>query len=327
MGGENAEPQDAPSQNNYYQKLVYAALTRNAYTFEGFEVLARQLAAIARHAYLAKQLNAVEQASQVILALPIRAELKAIGLHYQALCTWCQGYSIEARQSLERVAEQATSQFRARALQDIGLTYQQNGEVDTALRFYFAAGRAAATSGDLLTFAQSQQMIAVVRSIHADHKEALAELQKLFPLVRALAKEYPAPYYDFLNSLAVELGEVGRISEAESALSIALASPFAAAYPVWGETRDELAAKRQSATPSVVAINRAPEPAASPQAEPKPKTAARVVSIWHACYKTSFQRTVNAIAARPAIRRYSSNSIFDRMLTCIAPRAPPVSRR
>lgn len=300
-------------------------MARGIYTVEGFQVLGRQLAAIARHAYLSRQIDAVAQATQLMLALPISNRLKSFARYYQALCTWRQGDIDRARQLLEPVVEEATPQYRARALQLIGLTHQRRGELDAALPFYLSAGSIAA-SCDVLTLAESQKMIAVVRSIHGDHKQALAALENLFPLVRAIAKYYPATYYDFLNSLAVELGEVGRISEADAALTIALASRLAPAYPEWSETRQELEAKRASATPSVVAVNRTSEVIPTPQMQPQPcqKPKRAVVFCWLGIKRTSLQTALVAIARFRAIASGRTNrKTLVRLGRCIRSRAPP----
>jgi tetratricopeptide (TPR) repeat protein len=184
-------------------------------------------------------MDVVEQASQVMLALPNSDHLNSVARYYQSLCLKQRRDFELARRSLESVVEGTMPQYRARALQIIGATYHESGEPDAALPFYLAAGKLGADC-DLPTLAESQRMTAVIRSIHGDHKQALADLERLFPLVRAIGKLYPVLYYDFLNSLAVELGEVGRVAEAEAALSIALTSPFASAYPEWSETRDEI---------------------------------------------------------------------------------------
>ena len=323
ISGNSAEPRDAVSHHGYFQQLIHASLARSIYTIEGLRVLGRQLETIAKHACLSKQMGAVEQASQLMRALPVSAQVESIARYYEALCTWRRGDTDSARQSLERVVEGAPPQYRARALQIIGLTHHECGEVDAALQFYVAAGKGAA-KGDLSTLVESQRMTAVVRSIHGDHKQALADLEKLFPLVHVMGKFYPALYYEFLNSLAVELGEVGRVTEAKAALSIALASPFAAAYPEWSETRDEIAAKRVSATASVVAVSRAPEAAPSPQLEPQrePKPVSGLAFSWPTCNKTLLQRTPTTIAAIAAIP-YETKSILERVLISIGPRAPP----
>jgi tetratricopeptide (TPR) repeat protein len=266
-------------------------------------------------------MNAVEHIRQVMLALPLSKELRAIARYYQALGIWRQGQIDEARRRLERVTAESTT-YRARALLTIGATYFGQGKAEAALPFYLAVGQAAGER-DLLTFAESQKMIAVVRSIHGDHKQALEDIEKLFPLVRTIGKHYPPLYYDFLNSLAVELGEVGRLDEAEAACRIVLASPFAKAYPGWVETRDEIAAKRAAATPPVVAINITPEPAPAPQVQ-LARQAKPVCALALICFAPSnrFLQTSVAIAlAMPLVE--SIQRIFNQMRFCIQPRGPP----
>ncbi|HYV03566.1 MAG TPA: hypothetical protein VFB82_03210, partial [Blastocatellia bacterium] len=178
---------------------------------------------------------------------------------------------------------------------------------------------------DLVTLAYAQSMTAIVRGIQGDHGQALAHLEELFPLVRTIGKHYPVLYYDFLNSLAVELGEVGRITEAEQACAVALASPFAGVHPNWAETRDEIAAKRISATPSIVAVTRALEAAPSRLAEPtrKTKPAGARALTWVRYQKTSVQRASRIAACATIPHDETIQTIFERVLTCIGSRAPP----
>lgn len=321
----NSELQDTLKQHSSYQQFINALLARSVYTIEGFRSLSRHLAIIARQAYWAKQMDAVEQATQIMLALPISDPLEDTARYYQALCLKQRGDFDGARRLLERIAEEATPQYRARAFQVIGATYFERGEVDSSVQFYLAAGKAA-VGCDPLTLAASQKMTAVVRSIHGDHKQALADFENVFPLVRSVGKYYPVLYYDFLNGLAVELGEVGRVAEAEAACAIALASPFAAAYPEWTATRDEIAAKRQYATPSVVTINRAPEAEPAQQVEPErkrlPVSASR--PYGPGLKKDSVQRSIIPIAASEAfLCPRIIQSILDWMRKRIGPRAPP----
>lgn len=295
-----------------------------------------------------------------MLALPLSAQLESVARYYQALCTWRRGDRDGARRSLERVSEESPQQYRARALQIIGLTYHECADVDAALPFYVAAGKAAANC-DLLAAAESQEMIAVVRSIHGDHEQALADLEKLFPLVRTLGKYHPSSYYVFLNNLAVELGEVGRIAEAEAACAITLASPLAALHLNWAETRNEIAAKRKTASPSVVAIHRVLEGdrthdtdrareghrateadraneahraieaeratdaalATQAQSQRQPKPFSALAFSSQASNKDFFQRSIIKFPARTTTAPNNAASILDRVLICVGPRAPP----
>src|SRR6185503_8862306 len=115
-------------QHSSYQRLIYASLARSIYKREGFQVLGRQLAALADRAYFARQMDAVKQASQMMLALPISKELKAIARYYEAICAKREGDFNGARQLLERVAEEAPPKHKARAILTIGATYYERGE-------------------------------------------------------------------------------------------------------------------------------------------------------------------------------------------------------
>jgi tetratricopeptide (TPR) repeat protein len=319
--------QQQKKQFGYYHQLICALLTRRSSTLEGVEQLAKEIAAIAHHAYLARHMDAVEQASQLILALPVSEKLRGVARYYEALCQIQQRDLGGARNKLEQVVENTTSQYRARALQGIGATYFACGEIDNALPFYLAAGKAA-TNCSVATSVESQWMIAVVRSIHGDHRQALNDLERLFPLVCKIRKYYPARYYDFLNSLAVELSEVGRVAEAQAVIKEALGSPYASVYPVWSETRVEIEQKRNYHDPSHCFIDRS---LTKPEAIPDSTAEASVNSETERQTRRETEKVL--VYQRPSvlpntdvlvIPRGSSQSILDLLGRCIQPRAPPV---
>ena len=86
-----------------------------------------------------------------------------------------------------------------------------------------------------------------------------ASLENLFPLVRAVAGR-SGEFYNYLNSYAIELGDVGRLDEANAALNVALGSPFAASHPYWKETRVELETKRRHPRSSFVSLSSSTKP-------------------------------------------------------------------
>jgi tetratricopeptide (TPR) repeat protein len=315
---------------SYLQRSLYAALTRRLYTKEGFESLGKRLAAIARHANFTRQMDVVGQASQLILALPLSEKLKAAAHHYQALYTWRQGDVEEARRILSRVVDTASPLYQARSLLTTGATYFGQGDLEAALPHYLAAAKFAKEQ-DLQTFATAQRMIAVVRSIYGDHQQAINDLERLFPLYQAIAKQYPTCYYDFLNSYAVELGEIGRVREAQNVCALTLRSPFVAAYSEYRQTCDELEAKRTAATPSVIVVPAAvPEilPASEAQAEaqaepnPEPARARSNISLKlrRAC------STAHLLAATPKsaiIPSINLPIILDRLPESTLPCGPP----
>lgn len=324
--GSGGGLQEPATQSSHVQRLIHSLLARNLRTAEGFEYLGRQLAALIRRLYFARQIEEVEQVSQVMLALPLLKELKAIALHYQALCTWKRGNTDEALFSLQGIAEEATPLYKAQVLSSTGAVYLSEGEFDAALSHYFAAARAA-NDRDLLTFAASQKMIAVIHSIYGDHQHALADLERLFPIVRAIAKYCPAFYYEFLNSYAVELSEVGRLAEAQNICAVTLASPFAAAYPEFAQTRDELAAKRTAATPSTIAVPAALETVSLPQAQVEPqREPARARSTISLVLRRSYSLTrLRTPLTTPSVGIAVNRQItLDWLAESTLPRGPPV---
>jgi tetratricopeptide (TPR) repeat protein len=330
ISGQSAGKIELSLPPSYLQSSLYAALARRLYTREGFELLGRRLAAIARHANAARQMDVVEQASQLMLALPLSEKLKAVAHHYQALYIWRQGDVEGARQILGRVIDTASPLYQARGLSSIGATYFVEGDFEASLSHYFAA-TCVAREHDIPTFVTAQRMIAVVRSIYGDHRQALADLEGLFPLARTIGKYHPTCYYGFLNSYAVELGEAGYIKEAQNVCAVALASTFAAAYPEIAQTRDELEAKRTAATPSVVAVPAAipeiipaSEAQAEAQAEPEPEPARARSTIYlkirRACLST---RLMAAMPEGSVITCTSRPAILDRLSESTLPRGPP----
>src|SRR4029077_3907719 len=89
-----------------------------------------------------------------------------------------------------------------------------------------------------------------------NHRGALALLESLFPLANSMRSSQPHVYHDYLNSLAVELCEAGRLEEAKNVSQIVLASPYASAYPEWRDTREEIELRGLRASRSTVAVRR-----------------------------------------------------------------------
>ena len=270
-------------------------------------------------------MGALEEVSLVLMNLPI-ASARQIGRYYQALVINRNGHKYQALSLFEAVADLAPRHYRARALQSLGGVHHELGQPDEALRFYPDALRMASSSNnrDLLTTLLVDLEMAWYKSETGDHRGALVYYEKLSPLVRIVSRENPLYFYFYHNELAVEFAELGRLAEAGAACAIALASPFAPAYPEWSATRAEIAAKRQAASRSVVAIHRAPEAELAPRAKSQrnAKPVVRFVPGCQASDKDFFQRSVLTIPARAPIT-FNAVSILDRVLICIGPRAPP----
>ncbi len=247
------------SQVGILERTVVSLLADGATSGRIFNDLSQRLIRLAEHAYSLRDMRSVQEVSELLLNLPI-VEAQRIGQYYQALVNKRDGRIDEAQALLQSVADYAPLAYRARAMQTLGVVRHEQGQIDDALRFYKEASLATSSKQpSLLTNLLVNLQISVIKGSTGDHQGAIDYLRNLSPLVRLVANQQPLYFYFFHNALAVELAEVDRIVEAEAALSIALASPFASAYPEWSESRDEIAAKRKTASRSVVAIHRVPE--------------------------------------------------------------------
>jgi tetratricopeptide (TPR) repeat protein len=256
--------------------------------------------------------------------LPL-ADARQVGIYYQAHVINANGQSNEAQMLLERVAENAPSRYRGRAIQALGLIHLNRGQFDDSMRLFLEATRAGASSSssDPITLLMAYSNISIIKSVNGDHKEALADLERLWPLVLLIAPHAPFYFYVYHADIAYELAFSGRIDEAEAAIEIALASPFASAYPEINHTRDEIAAKRQAATcsHSQVAIECSPQQKPSLQPDRKLNTA--FAFSFHFCKADYHQSPVQAIASASEYSGCIARLILQRIHRCIRPRSPP----
>jgi tetratricopeptide (TPR) repeat protein len=214
-----------------------------------------RLIAMAHHALDTKQTDTVEQISQLLINAPLPREYQSIGHYYGVFCLKRRGEIEQARAGFQRLAEWPSLplKFRARAIQALGISYSERGHYDAAMPFFSAAAQVASSryGDDLLTTVNAQLITAISRSVEGDHENSLRVLENLHPLVRMLAP-HQLPRYDYANSLAIELGEVGRLEEARHMAEIAVRSPYADLYPEYRETHTEILEKMRRASPSVV---------------------------------------------------------------------------
>jgi tetratricopeptide (TPR) repeat protein len=245
-------------------------------------------------------MKTVQEVGLMLMNLPMDSA-RQVGQYYQALAFKRNGKKDEAQASLELVAEDAPLTYRARALQTLGTIYHGQGQLDDALRLYLEAARAAQYKNrpNLITYLMAHFQVSFIKSDIGDHRGALTHLENLLPLVMHTAKQSPFCFYVYHSDLAFELAQLGRLTEAEAASAIALASPFAPAYPEWTETRNEIAAKHRSASRSTVAINRTPEadPPQQIERERKRQRVSALASSWSVSKEDSVQRCNIAIGA------------------------------
>jgi len=199
----------------------------------------------------------------MLMALPLPRQYEAAGRYYEALYVqrFGCGYLEEAAHLLERVADDAPLPYKMRAIQSLGANSIHRRDYHSALRLYREADKFSKRLGDRdhVGTVRTQKDVAIIASLEDNHRGALALLENLFPLAHHIRSSQPHVYYDYMNSLAVELGEVGRLEEAKNVSRIVLASPFAPAYPEWRETSDEIEIKGSRASRSVVGFTQTPE--------------------------------------------------------------------
>ena len=164
------------------------------------------------------------------------------------------GQTTQAEALLERVADDAPIRYRGQALLSLGAFTIARGDLKSALPFYKEALQVASKK-DLLIMTQTLKMVAVVKGMDGDHRGAIDDLESILPAVRAVSVCRPQFLYDYFNSLAVELGEVGRFEEAQNVSRIVLASPYINAYPEHRETWDDIRMKRYRTPRSVLSLN------------------------------------------------------------------------
>ena len=251
----STEPQLHPAPIALYKHLS-TELIRGFYSERLFIDLGNNLIRVAELAYGYRQGQTLVDLSQVLLALPLPAEYKSAARFFRGLGLRRLGEVEAGNKVLERVATEPAHRYSARAIQSVGAVIQDFGDYELAIKLYSDAARRASEGGrlDPATVLFTQKNIAMIHGLKGDHRRAVADFERLAPFVRAIGHIHPHVYYDYVNSLAVELGNVGRLEEAARASRIAVSSPFSGVYPEWRQTFDEIALKRRRASHSAVAV-------------------------------------------------------------------------
>ncbi len=267
-----ADIETATSYGGFYQ-LIAPRLIRGVHIKQVVHEVLDRLVVLSEHSYALRQMSTLEQLSEVLVNSPLPRQYEPVGRYYQALCIqrFGSGDVDQAARLLEGAAENGPPRYRARAMQSLGTNSCYKGDYQSALLLYSEAARFASRSEICDPYATlgTQKMTAVINSLEGNHRDAVALLEKLFPFAHAMRSSQPSVYYDYLNSLAVELCEVGRLEEAKNISRIVVASPYASPYPEYRETHDEIELKGLRASRSVVAFSKtiADAPLSQPTAD------------------------------------------------------------
>jgi len=255
------ELEKRPSHGGLYQ-VIAQTLISGFHTSQTLAVCVNKLVSAADNAYVARQFDIVGNVGQLLSTLPLSGGLESVARYYQALSLnrGTRGDTARAGSLFEQVADEAPSQYRARAMLALGANSFATSDHRRATYFYRDVMEIVARdhSFDPVTLCVAGRMTAVIRGIDGDHRGAVDDLERMFPLARMVSSLQAYAYYEYLNSLAVELGDVGRVEEARRISQIAVASPYARMYPEWRETLDEIESKTRRASRSIVGVSQAP---------------------------------------------------------------------
>ena len=116
----------------------------------------------------------------------------------------------------------------------LALAETRRNDYDEAHRY---VAEALKTTNSPSLIVEASRCIAVVKAKEGFHPQSLKDLERIAPLIRSANSHVR---YQYLNSLAVELAEVGRLEEASNICDVLLASPYLFAYPEWRETAEEI---------------------------------------------------------------------------------------
>ena len=207
-----------------YQGLLASGLS--------FQDVANRLVRIAENAHAFRQYDKIKEIGEILSNFPLK-QYQYIGQYYLALslCRNGQADMSAVRPMIEQLATIGPMPYRARALQLLAATYGAERKPEQELYFYLESLR---TRINTFTALRS---IAVLKSKEGFHKQSLKDLERLYPFARYMP---PHIYFDYLNSLSLELWEAGRKYEARNVIRHVLESAFIIAYPEWRETGEDL---------------------------------------------------------------------------------------
>ena len=204
----------------------------------------RLLLGLAKQARVNRRFDLLDAISNLICDLLPDTPFARTALYYKAFCLHQNGRvsTTQARTELETAIGLAPPNYKPGALLALAASYRDTGEIVEFAAVSHEAAKAARTV-DTLSEVQALRNLAISRALLGDHTHALSMLFSLLPMMRNVATSYPSDFFSHLNSLAIEMGEVGRIDEANRLIDFVLRSTLAKQRPQWHDTKLELATK------------------------------------------------------------------------------------
>jgi len=218
--------------------------------------LGRHLSAIAQREYNLRQFDKLKITSALLIGVDSLREFYLAGRYYQALVLYKSGAKDEAQAIIQQIINLPRNPYTAKSLSTLGAFSFYRGDLQTALQYWREALRCVKSSNDPLIALEAKRGLAILKSLDGNHKEAMSDIYPLVIEAQSLSVDHPLLPHACLNSLAVELCELGRLEEAQYFNQITLSSPFASAYPEWRDTYYEIILKQNRLARSVVVLTR-----------------------------------------------------------------------
>lgn len=208
--------------------------------------LGNGLVRLGEQAHAFRRFDEIREVGRLLSLIPVK-DYQSIGCYFLAVAANSKGDGDQrsARKLFEIAANTAPPKYKAKAILSLAAV-SFNGKDFEAAFYYYRETIKASPLSDLGM--QATRGMALLKSTEGHHDQALKDLEAILPIAKYAQ---PHLYFDYLNSLAVELGEVGRTHEARMISKAILASPFTFAYPEWRETAEGL----KQADRSFVVIN------------------------------------------------------------------------
>jgi tetratricopeptide (TPR) repeat protein len=249
----------------FYQELVRG--------IKNYHQLGNRLIELGEQAHAFRQFKQVKEIGLVLSNIPIK-EYQTVGYYFLAVAANENGNGDQqhAKKLYEVVANNAIGKYEGKAILSLAAVACNTKDYESQLHYLVETLKA---STDLSTLVKGRLGIAIYKSVEGFHRQSLKDLENLYPLARL---SHPVVFFDYLNSLAVELGEAGRKYEARNVIQHVIASPFASVYPEWQETAQESKEPNRSfisVSRSAPKIERKhvkiePEPLPEPEQEERP---------------------------------------------------------
>jgi tetratricopeptide (TPR) repeat protein len=228
-----------------------------------YRQLGNRLIRLGEQAHAFRRFDEIKEIGQLLSQIPVK-HYQSIGCYFIAVAANSKGNGDqqEARKLFEIAANIAPSDYKAKAILSLAAVSFNSKDFEAAFYYYQETIKA---SPFTIASMQAARGMAVLKSIEGYHDQALEDLESLLPIAKYAQ---PHVYFDYLNSLAVELGEVGRKPEARMICKAILASPFTFAYPEWRETAEGLKQANRSSVTINLSQNIPHNVLLMPQAEP-----------------------------------------------------------